>query len=169
MLEIRDEQAADVPLVHDLHARVFPTEAEAKLVDALRDRADPVISLVAADEHEVVGHVLFSPVELIGSRFLRILGLGPMAVMRERQNRGIGTALVREGLQRCRALGAGAVVVLGHPGYYPRFGFEPASRKGIHCEFDAPDEAFMVIELTVDYFSGRKGTIRYHEAFAEAS
>lgn len=169
MPEIREEQVGDVPSVHELNVLAFPTEAEANLVDVLRDRARPMISLVAVENERIVGHIMFSPVELSADPSLKIMGLAPMAVTPERQNRGIGTQLVTEGLGRCRAIGAGAVVVLGHPSYYPRFGFEPASRKNIRCEFDAPDEAFMILELIVDYFSDAEGTIRYHEAFAQAT
>jgi putative acetyltransferase len=73
--------------------------------------------------------------------------------------------LVESGLKKCRALGVGAVVLLGHIAYYPRFGFVPAVRYGIGCEYDAPEEAFMVLELQSGYLAGKQGTIRYHEAF----
>jgi putative acetyltransferase len=169
MRKIRDEQAGDIPFVHELNARVFPTDAEANLVDTLRDRAEPVISLVAVEDDEVVGHIMFSPVQLTGNESSRIMGLAPMAVKPERQNQGIGTELVHEGLSRCRALAAGAVAVLGHPAYYPRFGFRPASELGIACEYDVPDEVFMIIELETDFLPGEGGTIRYHDAFAGAT
>jgi len=169
MPDIREEQADDVPFVHGVNALAFPTEAEANLVDVLRETARPLISLVAVDNGEVVGHIMFTPVRLLGCPSLNIMGLAPMAVIPGRQRRRIGTKLVNEGLKRCREIGAGAVVVLGHPAYYPRFGFEPAARKKIDCEYDVPPEAFMIIELTVDYLSGAEGTIRYHGAFAETT
>ena len=93
------------------------------------------------------------------------MGLAPMAVAPSHQHQGIGSALVRAGLERCKALGAGAVIVLGHPEYYPRLGFSPAVRFGIGCEYDAPQEAFMVVELQPGYLRGVSGTIQYHDAF----
>ena len=168
-LRIRAEIRDDVPLVHELNALAFPTEAEADLVDALRDNAQPAVSLVAEQDNTIVGHIMFTPVELCGNSSLKIMGLAPMAVSPDQQKRGIGSQLVREGLDRCRDIGAGAVVVLGHPSYYPRFGFAPASARNIACEYDAPDEAFMMLELTAGYLSDAEGTIRYHDAFGEAT
>lgn len=95
------------------------------------------------------------------------MGLAPMAVMPAAQRRGIGSALIRSGLERCAQLGYSAVVVLGHPEYYPRFGFVPASRFGIGCEYEVPDEVFMALELEPGALTGMSGTIRYHPAFAE--
>ncbi|MHC4073836.1 MAG: GNAT family N-acetyltransferase [Planctomycetota bacterium] len=168
-LRIRTEIPDDVPSIHELNALAFPTEAEADLVDALRDNAQPVVSLVAEQHDTIVGHIMFTPVELCGDSSLKIMGLAPMAVTPDQQKRGIGSQLVREGLDRCRDIGAGAVVVLGHPSYYPRFGFTSASAKNIVCEYDVPDEAFMMLELTTAYLSGAEGTIRYHDAFGEAT
>ena len=88
-----------------------------------------------------------------------------MAVAPAHQNQGIGSALVRAGLERCKELGFGAVVVLRHPEYYPRFGFSPSTRFGIGCEYEAPEEAFMIVELQPAYLRGKSGTIKYHAAF----
>ena len=164
---IRAEAHADRKAVHAVNTHAFETAAEAHLVDALRERAKPVVSLVAEHEDTIVGHIMFSPVLLIGHAELQIMGLAPMAVVRVHQGQGIGTALVRAGIERCASLRVGAVVVLGHPTYYPRFGFVPASRWNIRCEYDAPPEAFMAIELQAGYLDGKAGTIRYHEAFAQ--
>ena len=146
----------------------FDTGSEADLVDRLRERANPFISLVADDGGSIVGHILFTPVTLSGHANLRLLGLAPMAVVPSAQRRGIGSALVCAGLERCRKEGAAAVVVLGHPAYYPRFGFSAASGFGIRSEYDVPDEAFMALELEAGSLRGRTGTIRYHDAFASA-
>jgi putative acetyltransferase len=162
---IRSEKEEDVAAVHALNTAAFASAAEADLVDALRQQAHPVVSLVAEDNGSMVGHILFSPIALSGHPGLRIMGLAPMAVAPARQNQGIGSALVRAGLERCRELGFGAVVVLGHPRYYPRFGFCPAARFGLRCEYDAPDEAFMAVELQPRYLRGKSGTVRYHVAF----
>jgi putative acetyltransferase len=93
------------------------------------------------------------------------MGLGPMAVLPLEQRNGIGSALVGEGLRRCKQLGAQAVVVVGHPRYYPRFGFAAAGRYGIRCEYDVPDDVFMVAELERGALRGASGVIRYDEVF----
>jgi putative acetyltransferase len=162
---IRREEPKDLAAVHSLNASVFGSPAEANLVDTLRKQAHPVISLIAEDSNTVVGHIMFSPVALSGHPELKIMGLAPMAVEPTHQNQGIGTALGRAGLEQCKGLGYGAVVVLGHPRYYPRFGFSPASNFGISCEYDAPKEAFMAFELQPGYLRGKSGTIKYHAAF----
>ena len=164
---IRAERQEDIPDVYAVNAAAFPTESEAKLVDSLRDTAKPLISLVADDGDALVGHIMFSPVTLDSAPDARLYGLAPMAVTPEKQNRGIGSALVESGLESCRNLGAGAVVVLGHPEYYPRFGFEKASSHGIGCEFDVPNEAFMALELAPGFLEDKQGTAIYHKLFAE--
>src|SRR2546430_3759974 len=139
-IHIRPERAADIASVHALNRAAFETSTEADLVDALRERAKPIISLVADEAGSIVGHILFSPVTLSGCAELKIMGLAPMAVLPAEQRRGIGSTLVRAGLARCKQLGCVAVVVLGHPAYYPRFGFVPASRFGIASEYEVSDE-----------------------------
>ena len=109
---------------------------------------------------------MFSPVTLASHPELEIMGLGPMAVFPQAQRQGLGTALVKAGLEKCRELGAGTVVVLGHPAYYPRFGFRPATRFDIACEYEVPPEAFMALELSPGYLDGAAGVIRYHRAFS---
>jgi putative acetyltransferase len=165
-MEIRPEQAADIGAVRAVNRAAFETATEADLVDALREQAKPIVSLVADDDGSIVGHILFSPVTLSGHEELRIMGLAPMAVLPAVQRRGIGSALVRAGLESCRRLGCCALVVLGHPEYYPRFGFTPASRFGIGSEYEVPDEVFMALELEPGALHDRSGTIRYHPAFA---
>ena len=93
------------------------------------------------------------------------MGLAPMAVLPEHQNKGIGSALVRAGLEQCRNLGFAAVIVLGHPEFYPRFGFKPACRFNIDSQYGVPQEVFMVIELEPSALSGVTGRAEYHEAF----
>jgi putative acetyltransferase len=135
-------------------------------VDALREQAEPIVSLVAEDRGAIVGHIMFSPVTLSGHPTLRLMGLAPMAVVPTHQRQGIGSALVTAGLEHCRQLGIAAVVVLGHPAYYPRFGFWPSTRFGIGCEYDVPDDVFMVMELEVGALRGVSGTVHYHAAFS---
>ena len=93
------------------------------------------------------------------------MGLAPMAVMPVRQRQGIGSTLIRDGLHACKRIGATAVVVLGHATYYPRFGFAPASRFGLKCQYDVPDEAFMAVEIESGALQDRGGTVTYHPAF----
>ena len=164
---IRNEEDRDRSAVHALNVAAFETAAEADLVDALRQQARPLVSLVAEEGGAVVGHIMFSPVELNGHPELKIMGLAPLAVAPVFQRTGIGSALVRAGLEQCRRLDCGAVVVLGHPGYYPRFGFAVAARYGVGCEYDAPEDAFMLIELQPGCLRGATGTVTYHPAFRD--
>jgi putative acetyltransferase len=164
-MRIRLEHSRDIAAVRAVNLAAFETPVEADLVEALREQASPLVSLVAEDVTGVVGHILFSTVTLDGPPHPRVMGLAPMAVLPVRQRQGIGASLVRNGLERCRQIGAGGVVVLGHVEYYPRFGFVPASRFGLRCQYDVPDAAFMALELVSGAFAGRSGTVHYHPAF----
>lgn len=165
-MRIRAEVPRDYLSVHQITAAAFGVETEAKLIGVLRAQASPVVSLVAEDNGTLVGHILFSPVSLPGSEALA-MGLAPMAVTPLRQRRGIGSALVRAGLARCQELGAVAVVVVGHPEFYPKFGFSPAERFGLKCEYDVPAGAFMATELHAGALRGASGTVKYHAAFSQ--
>lgn len=167
MTQIRHENTTDYDAVRHINEAAFESPAEAGLVDALRDQCETVISLVAEKDDQLVGHILFSPVTLPGHRNLQLMGLAPMAVLPEFQRQRIGSDLATAGLEQCRAAGIDAVVVLGHPEYYPKFGFVPASRFKIGCEYDVPDEVFMMIELKSGALEGCWGTINYHSAFAD--
>ena len=169
MIQIRPERATDIEAIRRVNRAAFDTSAEADLVDALRVQADPIVSLVADDVRSIVGHICFSPVSLSGHEELKVMGLAPMAVIPREQRRGVGTALIRAGLEQCWQLGFEAVVVVGHASYYPRFGFVRASRFGIRCEYDVPDEVFMATELMPGALAGKSGTIRYHAAFVSVS
>ena len=164
---IRAEQQRDWAAVHAVNLSAFGTPTEADLVDALRAQAQPLVSLIAEEHGAIVGHIMFSPVELSGHSALRIMGLAPMAVAAEHQRKGIGSALVLAGLEECKQLGFGAVVVLGHPTYYPRFGFSSSARFGIGCEYDVPEEVFMVVELEAGFLDGASGKVKYHAAFGD--
>lgn len=148
-----------------VHTAAFPTAAEADLVEALRDAADGVVSLVAEVDGVVVGHVMCSPATLDGHPGVRLMGLAPVAVLPARQRRGVGSALIGAALERCRDLGVDVVIVLGDPAYYARFGFAPAARWGVACTYDAPPDAFMATELRPGVLDKRSGTARYHPAF----
>lgn len=165
MVHIREERKEDFEGVRRVNEGAFGQPAEADLVDALRSGGAVTVSLVAEVKGLIVGHILFSPVTVQGADDLKAVGLGPMAVLPEHQRRGIGSLLIRKGLEYCRKAGIQAVVVLGHPDYYPRFGFRCASTWSVRCEFEAPDEAFLAIELTPNALSGKAGMVRYHPAF----
>lgn len=164
-MRIRAEETPDWTAVHAVHVSAFERRAEADLVDALREQAEPVVSLVAERGGPIVGHILFTPVTLAGRPDLKIMGLAPLGVDPRHQRQGVGSALVRAGLDGCREQGFDAVVVLGHAGYYPRFGFAPSSRFGIGCEYDVPDDAFMVAELRPGALGDASGIVRYHALF----
>ena len=164
---IRLEQPEDILAIRQVNLAAFEAATEATLVDALRRQAHPLVSLVAISGAHVVGHVLFSPVTLSSHPDLPIMGLAPMAVAPGKQRQGIGSRLVEAGIEECRRSGCVAVVVLGHAGYYPRFGFTRASTFGLTSEYDVPDDVFMALELTPGVLRGKAGTIRYHPAFAD--
>lgn len=161
---IRHEEPADRAAVHAVNVAAFERSAEADLVDHLRDQASPIVTLVAERDGDIVGHILFTPVTVDGDGdSWAAMALGPMAVRPDVQRQGVGRALVKEGLRRCKELNVPAVFVLGHPDYYPRFGFEPASRHGCRCQWDVPDDVFMVRLLRGHNTAG--GLVQYHKAF----
>ena len=167
-VSVRFEQPADAADVREVHERAFDGPLEARIVDALRGSRDS-ISIVATADDRVVGHILFTPVTVEQQpESLRVAGLAPMAVRPEFQRSGIGSELVRMGLQECRRRGYGGVVVVGHPEYYPRFGFVPAHTLGMACEYPVPPEAFMVIELEAGALDGCQGIVRFRPEFAES-
>ncbi len=163
---LREEREDDAESVRALYLAAFEGPGEAVLVERLREQADPRVALVAEAAGKVVGHVLFTPVAVDGCAG-RLMGLAPMAVRPGLQRRGVGSLLVRGGLERCAQLGAEAVVVLGHADYYPRFGFRPAADFGLACEYDVPPEVFQALELHDGSLADVSGTVRYQPAFAE--
>ena len=166
MLTIRAEQPDDLPAIHHIHTAAFGRPNEADLVNALRQHNALTTSLVAVQDGQVVGHIAFSPVTLTSDTItIDALGLAPMAVLPEFQRRGIGSQLVEAGLTACHHTPYGIVVVLGHPHYYPRFGFTPAKPLGIMWEHDAPEEAFMVHELREGALTQTKGVVKYRPEF----
>jgi putative acetyltransferase len=168
MRNIRPEEPADVPDIRSVLQRAFETGFEADLVDTLRRQGRPLVSLVAIVDGTVVGHILFSPVTLSSDPQMSLMGLAPMAVAPDWQRQGIGSLLVHAGVDACRRLGVAGLVVIGHPEYYPRFGFERGSALGLRSEYEVPDDAFMALELAPGALAGKPGTIRYHPAFAES-
>lgn len=168
MIVIRPEQPEDIAVIHHVNHQAFGLPAEANLVDALRRNGKALISLVAEDNGRVISHILFSGVTIeTANGSIEGVGLAPMAVWPERQNEGIGSRLVEAGLSECRRAGHRFVVVLGHPEFYPRFGFVPASRFGVKSEYEVRDEVFMAMELQKGSLAGFAGVARYQPEFNE--
>ncbi len=164
MTYIREEIAADHDAVRNLNQLAFNGQAEAELVDRLRSSGAAIVSLVAVENGEVIGHILFSdlPIET-GRGVLHAVSLAPMAVAPGCQRRGIGSALVGRGLELCRERGQSIVVVLGHAQYYPRFGFSAALARNLLGPYSG--DAWMALELVPGALDGIGGTVRYPAAF----
>ena len=165
---IRPEATEDQATIRRINEEAFETTTEADLVDILRRNGKVTLSLVASAAGSLIGHILFSPVTIDQAPVLRAVGLAPMAVLPEWQRRGVGSKLVRRGLDLCRDAGFDAVVVLGHSHYYPRFGFVPASTFRLSSEYDVPDDVFMALELRECALRGlQKAVVRYQPEFAD--
>ncbi len=163
-VSVRREEARDIEDIYDINCRAFGREDEGKLVDKLRGEVYPFISLVAEEGEGVVGHILFTPV-IVGASLVRAAGLGPMAVLPEYQGKGAGSALINEGLSVCREEGMDAVFVLGHAGYYTKFGFEHASGRGLYWKSSEYAPYFFVLELVNGALDGVTGEVIFHPAF----
>lgn len=166
---IRPERPAEAGAVRAVTTAAFGQPDEARIVDRLRERAQIYLSFVASDGDAVIGHILFSSVTLrVDEAPHTVMALAPMSVLPAWQRRGVGSALVRAGLRACRDAGHDVVVVVGHPDYYPRFGFVRARPLGLTSEPLFPDEAFMVAELAPGALRGRRGVVVYGEEFGPA-
>lgn len=168
-MEVRAEKPDDVEAIFRVNVAAFGREGEANLVDQLRGVASTLSFVAVESEQQIVGHIFFSPVVIAGecADRLLVLGLAPVAVLPDYQRQGIGSLLIQHGLSECARLGFKAVVVLGSPEYYPRFGFIPAKQKGLGCEYPVPDEAFMVLELEGGVLEGSAGMVKYRSEFNE--
>jgi putative acetyltransferase len=163
-IQIRDERPEDISAIRSLTNLAFGQELESGLIDALRSNEGVLLSLVAVSGARVVGHAMYSPASVDD----RIHGaaLGPMGVHPEFQRQGIGSRLVEAGNERIRHMGLPFIIVLGHPGYYPRFGFQPAAWQRITCEWDVPDEVFMLLKLDEGRMRGVEGLASYRQEFS---
>ncbi|MDO9550509.1 MAG: N-acetyltransferase [Methanoregula sp.] len=168
---IRTETPSDISEIFALQNNAFAQDGEARLVNALRNDGDFTadLSLVAVHDDRIIGHVLFPPITIESPDTMKksvpARALAPLGVDPAFQCQGVGAALLEEGLIACRQLGHRAVIVVGHPGYYPRFGFSTARTFGISAPFPCPDEAFMALELVPGALDGVHGTVRYPHAF----
>jgi putative acetyltransferase len=163
VIEIREEHPGDIVAIHEVHHRAFEQDQEANIVDALRANGAALLSLVATRNDRVVGHILYSPIsvgEVTGA------ALGPMAVLPQHQRQGIGTKLVQTGNRQLQEAGCPFIIVLGHPNYYPRFGFRPASTYGVKCQWDVSDDVFLVLVLDQEKMQSVSGLARYREEFS---
>lgn len=163
-LRLRPETPADQAAIHALHAEAFGQEAEARLVDELRAEGFATLSLVAVAGVRVIGHVLFSPLEIVlETESVRALALAPVGVLPDWQRRGVGSALIQEGLAQAARAGERIVIVLGEPGYYRRFGFRPELTAALESPYAG--EYFMALELSPGALEGVAGKVRYAAPF----
>ena len=146
----------------------FARRAEADLVSALRSSVRPQLSLVAELGADLVAHVFFSPVSIWspGAPAPSAAALAPIGVLPAQQGRGVGSALVRSGLDECARLGWRAVFLVGEPAFYARFGFELAAARDLHYESAAFDPVFQVRELERGELAGFRGWVEFPQAFA---
>ncbi len=167
---IRPEQPDDINDIRDINKKAFGQAQEANIVDNIRRNCDDILSLVAIDKDKLVGHILFSPVTIEDDKKKVIgMGLAPMAVLPEFQRQGIGSQLINRGIEELRKTKCPFIIVLGHEDYYPGFGFEPASRFGIKCQWEGiPDNAFMILWLDKSVMNQTSGVAKYRSEFNEA-
>ncbi len=164
---IREEIPADYKKISLINDLAFKQTDESKLITKLRNSNSfiPKLSIIAEIDNEIVGHILFTKIQIISNEIYDSLALAPMAVLPEFQNRRIGSALVRAGLKKAKDLKFKSVIVLGHKNYYPKLGFQKASNWQIKCPFEVPDEAFMAIELIKNGLDNISGIVQYPKAF----
>lgn len=168
MIDIRQEQTEDFLTVQKLITQAFGAKyaGEAEIVGRLRNAEKITLALVAESEGKIVGHIAFSPLIMESApEGFRGIGLGPLAVLPEYQGQGIGSRLIREGLRQCREAGDDVVVLFGHPGYYPRFGFSKAGEHGLENRFGV-DEPFMALELKEGALEQVSGMVDFQPEFA---
>ncbi|WP_320017762.1 N-acetyltransferase [Labilibaculum manganireducens] len=167
-IQIRPENKNDYKTISMINDMAFGREAEGLLVEKLRKNKKFIkdLSLVACMGNEIVGHILFFPIEIKSeNNTFDSLALAPMSVIPELQGLGIGSHLVENGLAKAKKMGHQSVIVLGHDKYYPEFGFTPASKFNITCTFDVPNEVFMALELEKDALKTVSGCVEYPKEF----
>jgi putative acetyltransferase len=171
MIHIREERPEDAFAVRLVNEKAFGQTQEANIVEKLRQSCDDLLSLVAVMTGHVVGHVLFSPATIESNGgLIQGMALAPMAVLPAYQRQGIGSRLVQEGIKILRSSSCPFVIVLGHPDYYPRFGFEVASKYNIMSQWQGvPEKAFMILILDRVIMEGISGVARYRSEFSEST
>ena len=164
---IRQEKKEDFRIIYEINKQAFNQIDESELVNRIRAGKNfiPELSLVAEQNGELIGHILFSKIKIIGEKVYETLSLAPIAVLPKYQNQGVGGKLIKEGLKRAEKLGFNSVLVVGHKDYYPKFGFEKASKWNIECPFEVPDGAFMAIELKAGSLKDKSGVVEFPKEF----
>lgn len=170
---IRTEEPGDASGIAAVLTDAFSRKDEAELVAAIRssDAYDPDLSLVCVENGSIIGYILFSPVVIRAPDCdeTPALALAPVAVLSTYQNKGIGTALIEEGIHRSHQKGAKIITVLGEPGYYRRFRFESAKEHEIEPPWDVPEDSFMVLGLETNILRDVHGVVQYPEPFTMAA
>ncbi|MDM1293337.1 N-acetyltransferase [Sphingobacterium sp. N143] len=176
-INIRQEVSADHRAVFELVQRAFENSEhtdhqEQYLVEKLRQSAAfiPELSLVAEIDHQLVGYILLTRIDIVDddNQAHQSLALAPIAVLPEFQDQGIGGKLIVTAHQIAKELGFGSVILLGHAAYYPKFGYQAASKYAINMPFDVPDENCMAIELHPGSLTDVKGMVVYPKEFGIA-
>jgi putative acetyltransferase len=167
LVEIREERPDDVAAIRDLNRRAFGQDQESNIVDALRSNGATVLSLLATLNSRVVGHIMYSSLSIGGE--ITGAALGPMAVLPEYQRQSIGSKLVEAGNLKLKDAGYPFIIVVGHANYYSRFGFRPASAYGIRCEWEVPDDVFMLLVLDDAKMQGVSGLAKYRHEFSSVT
>lgn len=163
-LSIRRESPADIEAIRQVNRLAFGQKDEARLVDALRNEGYFQLSLVAEQDGQIVGHILFTDLNIVADNSVTAaLALAPMAVLPAFQRQGIGSELVRRGLEMCREQGHRIVIVLGHPQFYPRFGFSAELARPLVSPFSG--DAWMAAELVPGALAGVEGRVEYPPPF----
>ncbi|KEI34628.1 GNAT family N-acetyltransferase [Allofrancisella frigidaquae] len=166
-IKIRHEQLADQELIYKLISNCFESGDEEKLVRLLHTDHQNLISLVAELDNQIIGQIILSKMSQDGIPNIDIYGLAPMCVSPNYQNLGIGAKLVEQVIQEAKKCNIDAIFVLGHPNYYPRFGFKPATEYNVKCEYDVPADVFMVLDLSGKLKKLHGKTVYYAEEFKE--
>lgn len=160
-IDIRYEKLKDQELIYKLLSESFETNDEEKLVRLLHTDHQSLISLVADFNNEIIGQIILSKMTAEEDETLEIYGLAPMCVAPEYQNQGVGTKLVEAVIREAKKNKIDGIFVLGHPNYYPRFGFKPTKEYKIKCEYDVPADVFMALDLS-SRLSKLKGQIVFY-------
>lgn len=163
-IKLREERRGDEAAIRAVNDQAFGQELEGRIVDALRANGAAKLSLVAIREDQIIGHIMYSPATIDGK--IEGAALGPMAVLPAAQGQGIGSRLMEFGNSRLKERGCPFIIVLGHAEFYPRFGFRPASGTGIGCEWEVPDEVFMILAIDENTLDDVTGMAKYRHEFS---